>query len=402
MAIFDYKAKDREGNTISGAVEASSETLASDLLEERNLIVLKLLERKKVTLFKTSLGFLKRVTRKEVVIFSRQLAVMISANVPIVRALRILIKQTESVTFKIIISEITDEVEGGAKFSQVLSKYPQAFDDFFVYMVRSGETTGKLDETLNYLADQKEKDYDLMSRIRGAMIYPAFIIAGLLIVGVVMMIFVIPKLTAILEESGAELPITTRMLIGTSNILVNWWWALILGVGLIALGYKLYYRTPSGKRNVDLVKLKIPIFGGIYQRIYLTRFARSFSTLLVSGIPLARALEIVADVVGNEIYKDLTLKTIKEVEDGNSISTVYAKNKTVPVMLTQMMSVGEQTGKLDKILEKLSDFYAKELESLINNLISLIEPMIIALLGAAVAMLVVSILLPLYNLSTAI
>ena len=171
---------------------------------------------------------------------------------------------------------------------------------------------------------------------------------------------------------------------------------------LIIAGYKGYYRTASGRKNIDFVKLRIPIFGGIFKRIYLTRFSRSFSTLLMSGIPLARSLEIVADVVGNQVYKNLTLNTIKEVEDGNSISTVFAKDKSMPVMLTQMMSVGEQTGKLDKILEKLADFYAKELEALVNNLISLIEPMIIALLGGAVAVLVVSILMPLYNLSSSI
>lgn len=402
MSIFDYKAKDRQGNTISGAVEASSEALASELLEERDLIILEFAERKKITIFKTSLGFIKRVKKKEVVIFSRQLAVMISANIPIVRVLRILIKQTESITFKIIISEIIDEVEGGAKFSRVLARYPQVFDNYFIYMVRSGETTGKLDESLNYLADQKEKDYEFMSRIRGAMIYPAFIIVGLIVVGVVMMIFVIPKLTIILEESGAELPVATKILIGTSNILFHWWWVIILGVILLLMAYKFYYRTASGKKNIDLVKLKLPIFGGIFTRIYLSRFTRSFSTLLVSGIPLTHSLEIVADMVGNEVYKDLTLQTIKEVEDGNSVSTIYAKHKTVPVMLTQMMNVGEQTGKLDKILEKLADFYAKELETSINNLISLIEPMVIALLGAAVALLVISIMMPLYNLSSAI
>lgn len=402
MAIFDYKAKDREGNTISGAVESSSEALASELLEERDLIVLQLTERKKITLFPSAAGIFKRVKRKDVVIFSRQLSVMISANVPIVRALRILIKQTESIPFKVIISEIADEVEGGAKLSQVLGRYPQVFDDFFVHMIRSGETTGKLDETLNYLADQKEKDYDLNSRIRGAMIYPAFIILALGVVGTVMMVYVIPKLTAVLEEAGAELPIATRMLIGTSNFLSGWWWVILLAVIVSIAAYRLYYRTERGKQRIDFLRLKIPIFGGIYKRIYLTRFARSFSTLLVSGIPLARALEIVADVVGNEVYKDLTLKTIKEVEDGNSVSTIFSTHKEVPVMLSQMMNVGEQTGRLDQILEKLANFYTRELETLVDNLVSLIEPLIIAVLGAAVAVLVVAILLPMYNLSNVI
>ncbi|MBU0613047.1 type II secretion system F family protein [Patescibacteria group bacterium] len=402
MAVYDYKAKDVEGNSVTGAVEASSETVAVDMLKDKDLIVLSLSERRKRTLFQASLGFLNRVPRKEVVIFSRQLAVMISATVPIVKALTILTKQTENITFKIIVSEIADEVDGGARLSDTLGRYPQVFDDFFVYMIKSGETTGKLDETLNYLADQKEKDYDLTSKIKGAMIYPVFILGALVVVGIVMMIFVIPQLTAVLEEAGTELPWATRMLMATSDFLQNYWWSLIVIAIVSTLSYRLYYRTSTGKKQIDKIKLRIPVFGNIYKKIYLTRFARSFSNLIASGIPLSRALGIVADVIGNHTYKEITLETIKEVEDGNSVSTVFLKHKEVPVMLSQMLTVGEQTGRLDKILAKLADFYAKEVENLVANLVSLIEPMIIALLGVAVAVLVVSILLPLYSLSTAI
>ncbi|MFA6391832.1 MAG: type II secretion system F family protein [Patescibacteria group bacterium] len=402
MAVYDYKAKDLEGNSVTGAVEASSEVVAVDMLKDKELIVLSLSERRKRTLFQSSLGFLNRVPRKEVVIFARQLAVMISATVPIVKALTILTKQTDNITFKIIVSEIADEVDGGARLSDTLGRYPQVFDDFFVYMIKSGETTGKLDETLNYLADQKEKDYDLTSKIKGAMIYPLFILGALLVVGVVMMIFVIPQLTAVLEEAGAELPWATKMLIATSDFLKTYWWTLIIiSVGGI-FAYRVIYRTAKGKSIIDKAKLNVPVFGNIYKKIYITRFARSFSNLITSGIPLSRALGIVADVIGNHTYKEITLETIKEVEDGNSVSTVFLKHKEVPIMLSQMMSVGEQTGRLDKILAKLADFYAKEVENLVANMVSLIEPLIIVLLGGAVAVLVVSILLPLYSLSSAI
>lgn len=402
MAIYDYKAKDQEGNTVTGAVDATSDMIAADLLKERDLIVLGLKERKKTTLFHFSLGLLSRVPRKEVVIFSRQLAVMISATVPIVKALRILVKQTENMTFKIMLSEVGDEVDGGAKLSTALSRFPQVFDEFFVHMIKSGETTGKLDDVLNYLADQKEKDYDLTSKIKGALIYPIFILIGLFVVGAVMMIFVIPKLTGILQEAGAELPVSTKMLIATSNFFQHYWWLIIVVIIATVVGYKLYYRTPFGRIQIDIIKLKIPVFGNIYKKIYLTRFARSFANLISSGVPLTRSLEIVAELIGNSRFKDLTLKTIKEVEEGNSVSTVFSKDKVVPIMLSQMLNVGEQTGRLDKILDKLADFYAKEVENLVGNLVSLIEPMIIALLGVAVAVLVISILLPLYSLSTAI
>ncbi|MDP3964768.1 MAG: type II secretion system F family protein [bacterium] len=402
MAIFDYKAKDQDGSSINGVIEAPTENVAAELLEDRHYIILSLTQRKKATLFQGSIGFLNRVPMREVVIFSRQLAVMISTAVPIVQALRILVKQTQTVAFKIIISEIADEVDGGAKLSSALSRYPQVFSQFFIHMIRSGETTGKLDETLNYLADQMEKDYDLRSRIRGAMIYPVFILTALVGVGIVMMIFVIPQLTAVLEESGAELPWTTRALIKASDFFQTDWWVLILVLIGIIVAYRLVLRSESGRRQVDTIKLRLPVFGNLFQKIYLTRLARSIATLIAGGIPLTRTLEIVADIVGNTVYKELTIATIDVIEDGNSIATLFAQSKEVPAMLTQMMAVGEQTGKLDMILERLADFYSKEVESLIHNLVTLLEPMVMLLLGVAVAIMITAILLPMYQLSTAI
>ncbi|MDD5342622.1 MAG: type II secretion system F family protein [Patescibacteria group bacterium] len=402
MAIFDYRAKDREGNNVTGVIEAPTENVAAELLEDRKYIILTLIQRKKATIFQGSIGMLNRVPLREVVIFSRQLSVMIATAVPIVQALRILVKQTRNVTFKIIISEIADEVDGGAKLSTSLSRYPQVFSEFFVHMIRSGETTGKLDETLIYLADQLEKDYDLQSKIRGAMIYPAFIMTALVAVGLVMMIFVIPKLTAVLEESGAELPITTRILIWTSNFLKNDWWVLILAIIGIVFLYRLISRSEAGRRQIDYLKLHLPVFGNLFQKIYLTRFARSISTLIAGGIPLTRTLEIVADIVGNTVYRELTIDTISVIEDGNSIATLFAKSKDVPPMLTQMMAVGEQTGKLDMILRKLSEFYAKEVETMVHNIVTLLEPMVMLLLGAAVAVMITAILLPMYQLSSTI
>ncbi len=402
MPVYDYKAKDADGTTITGAVEAPNDVVAQDTLKERSLIVVSLSERKRNTLFQSSLGFFNRVPKKDVVLFARQLAVMISATVPIVQALRILVKQTSNITFKIIISEIADEVDGGAKLSGSLARYPQAFSDFFIHMVRSGETTGKLDETLNYLADQQEKDYDLESKIRGAMIYPAFILSAMVVIGVLMMVFVIPKLTDALKAGGAKLPLATTILIGISSFLQHQWWLLL---ALIIIGVtvaRLYLRTPGGHRQFDTLKFHLPIFGEIFQKIYLVRFSRSFSTLIASGIPATKALEIVADVIGNVIYKDLTLQTIQEVEAGNSIASVLVQSKVVPPMLPQMMIVGEQTGKLDLILDKLATFYAKELENVVANLVSIIEPLILVVMGGAVAVIVMAILLPLYNLSSAI
>lgn len=401
MPVYDYKAKDKTGATHTGAIDAPNDAVAQDTLKEQGFVVVALNERRRSTIFQSSLSFFNRVPRKDVVLFARELAVMISATVPIVQSLRILVKQTSNITFKIIISEIADEVDGGAKLSASLARYPQAFSDFFVQMIRSGETTGKLDETLNYLADQQEKDYDLENKIRGAMTYPAFIVGAMALIGSAMMIFVIPKLTQSLVDSGAEIPAITRGLMWTSDTMRNYWW-LILGLVLIAsFATRFYIHTPAGRQWFDNLKFHLPVFGNIFQKIYLVRFSRSFSTLIASGIPVTHSLEIVADVIGNTVYRELTLSTIREVEAGNSVATIFVTDKRIPPMLPQMMIVGEQTGKLDLILDKLSAFYAKELENLIANLVSIIEPLVLIILGVAAALLVMGVLLPMYNLTTA-
>ncbi len=402
MAIYDYKAKTITGQQVSGIVEAVSLDAAAELMKDKQLVILELTERKKKITLQVPLGFLNRISNRERVIFARQLSVMISTAVPIVQALRILIKQTKSVAFKIIISEISDDVDGGAKLSEALSRYPQVFSEFFVHMIRSGETTGKLDETLNYLADQEEKDYDLRSRIKGALLYPAFVLAAMFIVGFLMMIFVIPRLTSILTESGVELPFTTKILISSSEFLQGYWWLVILLLIALSFLFRTVRRSEFGRRRIDQITLRLPIFGEIFKKIYLTRLTRSFSTLIAGGLPITQSLEIVADVVGNQVYRDITRQTIRVVEDGDSIATLYARSRDVPAMLSQMMSVGETTGKLDTILGRLSDFYALEVDNSVRNLVSLLEPFVFLVLGVGVAILVTAILLPMYSLSSAL
>lgn len=401
MAIFDYRAKSTDGETLVGAVVAPTENVAYGLLKEKDLVIITLKERRKIALL-SSLQFLKRVKAKETVIFARQLSTMVSANVPLVKALKTLVRQTRNVNLKVIVSDLADEVDGGAKLSVAMSRYPNVFSNFFVQMVRSAETTGKLDEILIYLADQMEKDYDLIAKLRGALIYPAFIVSGLIAVGVLMMVFVLPQLLSVLEEGGAELPATTKIIIGASNFLQTKWWLLLVVIVGLVVGFRYLIRTDVGRRFVDRAKLKVPIFNAIFIRTYLTRFCRSLSTLLASGVPLAQALDIVADIVGNVIYQSIIRETIKEVEGGNSITLVFNRSRDIPPMLTQMMSVGEQSGRLDQILGKLADFYSRELENLLRNLVTLIEPIVMVLLGIGVAILVAGILLPIYNLSSAI
>jgi type II secretory pathway component PulF len=400
MPFFEYLAKNNEGLSVRGVIEASSETAAIEVLAERDLLPLTIkLKREHGDIF-AKISFLNKVSAKDLVLFSRQLSVMKSANLPLVQSLRILEKQTVNIKLKTAIAEIADEVDGGARLSQAMAGFPNIFSNFFISVIRSGETSGRLDEVLNYLADQQEKDYDLMSKIKGAMIYPAFIVGGLVVVGIVMMVFVVPKLTAILQETGGELPITTKILIGTSNVFINYWYILLLvAVGLI-VGLRFYSKSTQGGLFIDVFKLRLPIFGKLFQRIYLVRFTRSMSTLLSGGVTLVEALKVTGEIVGNEVYRDLVERTVREVEDGNPVSSVFMGSKEVPVMISHMMSIGEQTGHLDSVLERLTTFYSREIDNLVTNLVSLIEPLIMVVLGVAVGGMVAAIIMPMYNMAS--
>ena len=397
MPLFDYRAKDLEGQTIEGAVEAASEQAALDELSERNLTPVFLQERTQKSVWQVSLKFLNRINAKDLVVFSRQLAVMVAATVPLVQSLRILTKQTQNETLKIIVSEVGDEVEGGAKLSAAMSRYADVFSNFYVNMVRSGETSGRLDETLSYLADEAEKNYDLMSKIKGAMTYPAFILVGMVVVGFVMMTFVVPKLTVILEETSTALPTSTKILIATSGFLERWWWLVILVLIAAVLGVRVASRQGVGRLIWHRLQLRLPILGKILQRIYLVRFTRSLASLMLGGVPLTRGLEVVAGIVGNEVYRDLITRTIHEVEEGNSISTLFLESSDMPAMVSQMLVVGEKTGRLEEILNRLGDFYSREVENNVQGLVTLIEPLIMVILGLAVGVMVAAIILPIYQ-----
>jgi len=401
MAEFSYKARRQDGGEVSGVVIAPNENVAYGILRDKRLTIVSLREHHQMK-FLSGLKFGSGVKARDIVIFARQLSVMISSNVPIVRALKVLVRQTDNISLKTVISDIDDEVDGGAKLSQSMGRYPKVFNNYFVQMVRSAETTGRLDEILEYLADQSEKDYDMKAKARGAMIYPAFIMGAFGLVGVGMMMFVLPQITGIFAESGAQLPVTTRIFMGISDLLLKFWWLLLVLLIGFGVGGRFFSQTEQGRHFIDRQKLRLPIVGPIFVRLYVSRFCRALSTLLTSGVPLTHSLDIVADLVGNTLYHDLTRKTIKQVEAGASITSVYITSKDMPLMLSQMMSVGEQSGQLDKILIKVSDFYSRELENSLANLTTLIEPIIMIILGVAVGFLVSAIIMPMYNLSQVI
>lgn len=398
MPIFKYKAFARDKKLQAGMIEANSKKDVEEILKEKGFSIVAISEM--AIAKKINLGFLNRVKAKDIVIFSRQFSVLISANVAMVQALKILVDQTTNINLKMVVSEVADEVDAGSSLSETLSKRPNIFSNFYVSVIKSGETSGKLDEVLSYLADEMEKDYDMMSKIKGAMIYPVFVLCSLVVVGIVMMIFVVPKLTSILTESGAKLPLTTRILIGTSGFMTRYWWLLLAIIVVLIAAFRWYINRPRGRRQFDYIKLKLPIFGHLFQLIYLVRFTRSMNTLIVGGVTISNSLKVAAEVVGNRIYQELIEQTIKEVEDGNSISSVFINSKTIPKMVSQMLSIGEKTGKMDIILERITNFYGREVSNIVANLMTLMEPLIMVVMGVAVGMMVAAVILPMYNLAS--
>jgi type IV pilus assembly protein PilC len=399
MPKYEYRVRDASGAILEGLVEADNKEIAVETLKDRSLTVVSLDEHQEDAL-EFELPFLNNIPIKEVVIFSRQFAVLIGAKVPVVQALKTVAHQTAHPRLVKILLDVGNEVEAGTPLSTAMAKHPQAFSSFFVNIIKSGETTGRLEEVMNYLADQMEKDYDLNSRIKGAMTYPIFVTFALIVVGVVMMVFVVPKLTASLTESGTALPWTTKLLIGVSSFMQHNFVLLIVAVIVAAIAFKMWTSRPTGRLVWDTVKLRLPVFGPLLQYIAIVRFTRSMTTLLNGGVDVPQAIMVCADIVGNEHYKEVLLETYHEVSDGNSISTAFLKDKLTPSMIPQMMSVGEETGRLGTVLEKMTEFYSRELDASVSNLVSAIEPIIMLVMGGAVGIMVAAIMLPMYQMAS--
>lgn len=399
MAVFTYQARTKEGELQIGTVEASSSDSAIGILQRNNLIVVEVHAEAEIPLYLRKVEIFRRVSKREVVAFSRQLATLFEADVPIIQSLKTLGDQTFNPYFKGKIFEIMNEVDGGAPLSRAFESHSDVFSSFYVSMVRSGELSGRLQETLTYLADHIERDYQITSQIRNSLTYPAFVLFGFIVVGVLMMSFVIPQLTAVLEESGQELPLVTRIIIGISNFTRI---ALVPGFVLFAFLLFLswqYNKTDEGKRFFDKIVLNVPLLGSILRNIYISRFAENLGTLITGGLPIAQALNVSAATIGNTIYRDTILKAEQAVRRGEAISeTLKTAPKEFPPIVTQMVATGEQTGKLDFILKNLAIFYQREVRMVVDNLLGFIEPVLIVVLGLAVGVLVAAILVPIYNL----
>lgn len=398
---FNYQARTKEGEIQTGVVEAGSYEAAVKTLQRHDLAVVFLEPISEVPFYARSLQFLRRIRTKDLVMLYRQLSILFEANIPPLDALASLSRQIRNPRLKDILFEIENDVRAGESISNAMAKHKKTFSSFYVNVIRSGEITGRLDEVLKYLADHAEREFILTSKIRGAFIYPGFILSAFLIVTVVMLIYVIPRLTAVLTETGGGLPLTTRILVGASDFIRSWILVLIpIFIGL-GIGFSRFIKTPRGREAWDKFKLKAPLFGKLLQKMYLARFSENFGTLLKGGISILDALQISAQVVGNRVFSRIIIEAKNEVKTGGEISSVFEKEpKNIPPTVVQMIKVGEKTAKLDEMLGRLASFYQGEVDRTVNNLTQLIEPFLIIVLGACVAFLVASILLPIYNITS--
>jgi len=397
---FTYRARTPAGELQSGIVEASSKEAALSLLQSYGLYITFLKEEKKAPFFAKKIEIFQRVSKRDIVAFSRQLAILFKSNVSVVESLQTIVSQTKKQNFKEKIITIAEKVEGGTPLSQALGLYPQIFSPFYVGVIKSGEAAGKLSEVLGHLADHTEKEYNFYSKLITAMVYPAFILFVFVAILILMSVLVIPKLTQVLIETGGELPLSTKIVISFSEILKNWWWLILIVLFGLFIFISQLIKTKQGKTFIDRVSLKLPFLGEFLKKTYLSRTAENLSTLISAGFPIVQALEITGEIVRNDVYRTIIFKAGEGVKRGEPISLFLSRYpESFPPLFIQMLVVGEKTGQLDLTLMNIVSYYQEETERTLENFIKLLEPIMIITLGLIVAALMSSILLPLYRIS---
>lgn len=396
--IFYYKAVTNTGEKKEGKVDAATKDLAIGVLQRRGFIVMSISgEGEKKGFLKIT--FFDKVPMKEIVIMSRQISTLFEAQVSALKAFTLLAGNTENVRLANTLTRVADDLQSGVSIADALAKYPEIFSDFYVNMVRAGEESGKLIEVFSYLADYLDRQYRLTTKTRNALIYPAFVISIFILVMALMFVFIIPKLSDIIQESGQNIPFYTKIVLWISKMLVDYgiFILLLVIVGIVYI-YKLT-RTDNGKSYLDRLKINIPIFKTVFRKLYLARMADNLDTMLSSGIPIVRAIDITSAVVGNSIYQNILKETSEAVKSGSLLSEALAKHPEIPQMMSQMIKVGEETGALGKILKTIGKFYSREAEEAVDTLVTLIEPIMIVVLGIGVGTLLASVLMPIYNIA---
>ncbi|MDD5439566.1 MAG: type II secretion system F family protein [Candidatus Omnitrophica bacterium] len=404
MILFEYSAKDAQGKMIKGIVEANDRKAAVDILRKKNLIILSLADKKPAFSLATLFPFLRsnKIKTDDIVIFSRQMATVVAAGIPLVNALDIIGEQMEKPALRARIFKIRDDVEAGASLSEALGKDKDFFSSFFVNMIRAGETSGTLDEILERLAQYIEKSDTLQRKVKSAMVYPLVVSCMAVAVTMILMVKVIPVFKDIYAGFGAALPGPTQVLINVSDFLTKNIILIIGAVVGIVFGVQRYAATKDGRRRLDRMQLGLPIFGPLIRKVAVSKFTRTFSTLVRSGVPILNALDIVGKTAGNVIVEDAVENVKKNVREGENIAGPLSKTAVFPPMVVRMISIGEKTGQLEKMLTKIADFYDAQVDIAVTALSSLIEPLIIAFLGIVIGGIVACMFLPVLNISTVI
>jgi type IV pilus assembly protein PilC len=397
MQRFRFKARTDNGELRKGVVEAQSLQSATVVLREQKLVIIELHELSAST---SMFSFGNKVKFDDIVNFTRQLSTMIGAGLPLTDALSILQVQVSPV-LQVKIAQIARAIEGGSTFADALSAHPDAFSKVYIALIRAGESAGVLDTILVRLADNLEGQREFRSKTKGALIYPVIVLIGMSLVAMVMMIFVLPKLTAMYADFDVELPAVTKVLINVSSFMANRWYVLVVAIFGFLYGFRTWRGTKAGSLQFDKLILKIPIYGKIKLMVMMAEFTRTLALLAAAGVALVEALGIVKDVVDSEILSQALVVVAKDVEKGNPLATSLAKHPTFPMIVSQMVSVGEQTGKLDEILNRVASYFEVESEHAIKNLSTAMEPLIMIILGIGVGFLIVAIIVPIYNLTSA-
>ena len=398
-ATYTYKIRDKSGQIKDGEMEGASQAAVAKALRDRGLNPLSVDEKKESGLQKEIKipGFSDRIKVKDVAVFSRQFATMINSGLSLLRSLNILAEQTQNAALAKVILEIKAEIEKGSTLSEALAKFPKAFSTLYVAMVKAGEIGGVLDETLIRLADTIEAQVELRSKIRSAMMYPTAVMGLVLLIVTAMLIFIVPMFENLYADLGGQLPVPTRILIVLSTLITKYWYLAMFGSIGTVVGFKKWKATPKGRARFDAIKLKIPVFGPLIHKTAIARFSHSMAALTRTGVPMLQALDIVAATSGNDVVARAVLDVQASVKEGESLSAPLKNHPVFPPMVVQMMSVGEETGALDTMLEKVGEFYDKEVETMVDGLTSLIEPLLIVVLGITVGGMLVALYLPMFN-----
>lgn len=400
MLDFTFTAKEHgTGKVIKGTVQADTRDSASKLLTEKGLFVVSMDQKKQSVWGLNNFKFIATVSAKDKVIFIRQLATLVKAGLPITQALNTAIEQIDNKKFKDIVGKIRADVEGGSALSEAFGRYPETFNRTFISLVNAGEQSGTLDKALEKLADQMEKDHLIVSKIRGAMVYPLVVLVAILGLVVFMVITVVPQIKSLYEELGKSLPFLTRMLLALSSFLQNFWWLTIIAIIAAAAGFRGYIRTTDGRRRWDKLKLDLPPFNGLFRKVYMARFTSTLGVLVNAGVPILEALAITADAVGNVVIKAEVLEAAEKVKSGNALSGELAKKKHFTSLVPQMIKIGEDSGTLGEMLDRVAKFYEDEVDQAVKNLSTLIEPILLVVMGGLVAIVIMAVLFPVYNLA---